>query len=461
MTRAEKERELLGCLIVSPQLAAEAAQILDPQDIHDQKTNVAFTALLGMLDAGVELDPFTLARRMAPSNQKTQQAIVTWLAKITQGVPSMTSVAQLCRWLRRTATVIRAAHELARLAERVKTASDNGEDAEWIEGDVATLAIELSRRDDERLHRVRYEDLEVELAGYFRRLAEHRMDPRAIPTGLTQLDRRLGGGLQPGKLHLIASATGGGKTTIASQMADHAASLGKRALMFTMEVDPLDVAIRDTERTARRSRWDLVRGNETMRDSALEDLNGAVSSIVHQNARTRGKVMFGNSVSVEEIYRVIMVEGMRMGGPIDLVVVDHAQVVAPGKTKTAKQGTPTRYLEVKAIAEKLREFAAAKGFACVLTAQMNPVPKGERPNMALIRESKDLANTSDLVLLLHHEREVEERMPNETGRPRVGRIVSSEILIEKGRTASLGYVPVRYDGSHFRYADAGEAEEME
>lgn len=457
MNRADKEAEFLGTLIVNPGLVAEASQILEPDDLTDARVKMAYTAMLGLVDAGTELDAFAVARHMS-SNQATQANIVRWFAKASDGIPFCSSVASLARWLRRRATVARAQHELAVLAERAQAASASGDDAEWMETEVAGLAIELSRRDDHRLRRVRYADLEEEIAAYFHRLAHHQLDPRAIPTGIEALDRRLGGGLQPGKLHLIASQTGGGKTTFASQIADHAASLGRRALLFTMEVDPLDVAIRDTERVARRSRWDLVRGTVAMRESALEDLTEAVGSIVHATAAC-SKVMFGSSVSVEEIYRAVMVEGMRMGGPVELVVVDHAQVVAPGKTKAAKSQTPTRYLEMKVIAEKLREFATAKNFACVLTAQMNPSPKGERPSMALIRESKDMANTSDLVLILHHERETEVQPAHATGRPRIGRIVSSEVLIEKGRTAALGHVPVQYDGSHFRYSDVQGGDE--
>jgi replicative DNA helicase len=109
-----------------------------------------------------------------------------------------------------------------------------------------------------------------------------------------------------------------------------------------------------------------------------------------------------------------------------------------------------RYLEVKSTAEGLRELARHLNVAVVLTAQLNPPPKGEPPSMSQVRESKDINNCSEVVMLIHHERE-------EIGEDIL--ISESWIKLEKGRAAVAGKVPVTYRGSVFRFEDVYHEEE--
>ena len=173
------------------------------------------------------------------------------------------------------------------------------------------------------------------------------------------------------------------------------------------------------------------------------------------------KTVYGSSVSVEEIRRAILIESMRLGAPVQFVIVDHAQVVAPGKSKAAKASV-IRYLELKAIAEELRAMAQRLRFACILTAQLNPPPKGEKPTMALVREGKDLVNASDAALLIHHDRDYEDVPAHEAGRRRGrGRIVASEIIVDKLRLGMTGPIPVDFNGALFRFADVARGSDAE
>jgi circadian clock protein KaiC len=68
--------------------------------------------------------------------------------------------------------------------------------------------------------------------------AETRVTIRKLPTGVQGLDEILGGGLPEYSFNIIAGAPGGGKTTIAHQIAFANATLERPALYFTVLGEP-------------------------------------------------------------------------------------------------------------------------------------------------------------------------------------------------------------------------------
>jgi DNA repair protein RadA/Sms len=73
-------------------------------------------------------------------------------------------------------------------------------------------------------------------------------DARARPTGVSELDRVLGGGLVPGSVVLLAGEPGVGKSTLLLDVAHRFAAGGQRALIVTGEESPAQVRVR-AERT--------------------------------------------------------------------------------------------------------------------------------------------------------------------------------------------------------------------
>ena len=62
-------------------------------------------------------------------------------------------------------------------------------------------------------------------------LADVAARPRPLPTGIAHVDRMLDGGFDYGKLYVLASAPGMGKTTLALQMATSLSAQGTTCCM--------------------------------------------------------------------------------------------------------------------------------------------------------------------------------------------------------------------------------------
>lgn len=112
-----------------------------------------------------------------------------------------------------------------------------------------------------------------------------------------------------------------------------------------------------------------------------------------------------------------------------------------------------RYLAVKGVAEGLRALARQLNVAVVLTAQLNPPPKDVEPSMHQVRESKDINNTAEVVMVIHHV--WSDGLDGE-------RIVTDSFInIEKIRAGKAGKVHVRYRGESFRFEEAYSKEKVD
>lgn len=72
--------------------------------------------------------------------------------------------------------------------------------------------------------------------------------PRPLPTGLAHVDRMLGGGFEYGKLYVLASAPGMGKTTLANQIAVNISAHGNDVIYVSLAEDTIDLMIKDISR---------------------------------------------------------------------------------------------------------------------------------------------------------------------------------------------------------------------
>lgn len=401
--------------------------------------------IVAMVDEGLKedaIDAASVAKRFGAKPER-QHKISLFLSQLLDA-PKGRSLVTLAQRVRKRSTMRMLKVQLDALQDELgeQIASNDGEIPNLDER-LATLSIGVTNKLDVTSRRTTYKSHIKEIGAYLDEVAAFD-STKYIPTGIPKLDHKLGGGLRPGQLHAILGGTGSGKTALASQLCDSAVQAGHRAILFSMEVDTLDIFIRDVERQAGRSRWDLK--SLAHKGSAMEALIGA--QIVLAN-NPNGKVVYGEPVSIEGIRQVVLTERMR-GGPVRMIAVDHAQVALPSAKD--KSSMP-RYLAVKGVAEGLRALARQLNVAIVLTAQLNPPPKDVEPSMHQVRESKDINNTAEVVMVIHH------IWSDGVDGDRI--ITESTINIEKIRAGIAGKVPIRYRGDVFRFEERYPQEKMD
>ncbi len=184
------------------------------------------------------------------------------------------------------------------------------------------------------------------------------------PTGISSLDRKLGGGLRKGQVTLLGAPTGGAKTTVLQLVAITAAMKRGPVLLVSPEMGAHELAEREILRRSgaakwRRSPWRSLA--EETRASAKRGHETAAQAIARENAPLY--ILDRPSIDMDEVEKEA--EALRRGPGLSLVCLDYAQELA-----SFERGVGGRsWLSLRDRAEARAVRALARGAACAVERQ--------------------------------------------------------------------------------------------
>ncbi len=209
-----------------------------------------------------------------------------------------------------------------------------------------------------------------------------------LSTGFSVIDRATGG-MQAGDLWTLAGATSVGKTALAGAFVINAAQAGGGVLCVSAEMDNRAVANRFLQA------YSGVEGSRLRCGNLDEDELEARSAAAADIEKWQFAIQTG-AVTVGEITIRVRQLAKRWSKPLDLIVVDYLQLMKPG-------GGDTRAQEVSAIAWGLKGLAMQTGTPILMLSQLSRegVKHETPPSLYALKESGDIENHSNVVLLLH------------------------------------------------------------
>lgn len=265
---------------------------------------------------------------------------------------------------------------------------------------------------------------------------ESATDP-GLPTGYLDLDDAIGG-LRPGELIVIGARPGSGKTLAALCIADHVGTrLGLPVLFASLEMTEEELTQRRIAAAAKVPlhhivrhqvsdfEWGLIqRAHDRLMDTSLYIDDTSQASFTHIRSRLRAMD--------------------RAGHPAQLLVIDYLGFLAAPRAESRQQAVAELARGAKGVA---REFA----IPVLLLAQLNRGPESrhdKRPVSSDLRESGEVEQSADIVILLHRE-DIYERES-----PRAGEI---DFLITKNRQGPQTTVTLAFQGHYGRIVDMSPA----
>ena len=177
------------------------------------------------------------------------------------------------------------------------------------------------------------------LEGLEERMSETARD--TIPTGWDVIDDLTAQGLGPGELGVIISSAGGGKSWCLAHLGKEAMKRGKNVLHYTLELNECYVGLRYDSCFANIPFQDIIENKEKVK-LAIEGIKG---NLLIKEYPTK-------SVGVSTILAHANL-ARTMGYGIDMVVVDYADILSPGKIGN----NANTYVEQGSIYEDLRGLA--------------------------------------------------------------------------------------------------------
>lgn len=240
---------------------------------------------------------------------------------------------------------------------------------------------------------------------YIRRLDEKA---KYILTGIPVIDRYLN--LSPGNLFIIGGRPSAGKTALSLQMACEMARKGYKVCYFSLETDPDTLTARIIANRLAIPLSDVKA--KTVPQSSLDDL-----------AELHRLPLFIRSASGKGA-GWIKAQAQRMKAQV--VFIDYLQLLTASKAKD-------RYQQITSISIALHELAQTTGILVVALAQLNRNAAHASPSTADLKESGQLEQDADAILLLSADKE------------------QYQAILAKNKEGRVGEIPLTFDKARQRF----------
>ena len=223
------------------------------------------------------------------------------------------------------------------------------------------------------------------------------------PTGFSELDKELDGGLYPG-LYILGAISSLGKTTLMLQIADQIAAQGYDVLYFSLEMAATELM----SKSISRHTFKLCQGDKskakTARGITTASRYGGYSKAEKQlidAAIVAYSEYAGNIYLYEGIgdigvmqIRQEVAEHKKLTGNTPIVFVDYLQILAPYDMRASdKQNTDKAVLELKRLSRDFKTPVFA-------VSSFNRDNYANEVNMAAFKESGAIEYGSDVLLAL-------------------------------------------------------------
>jgi replicative DNA helicase len=257
-------------------------------------------------------------------------------------------------------------------------------------------------------------------------IAEHGQDS-APTTAWSDLDELIGG-WYPKALTIVGARPGTGKSLFLENAAtDLTRRHGVDVLFISLEMSRVEIVQRTTAHTAR------------VPLTALRAGRGAIDETMWGKIQTAGQEMQGDRVfyvdkpgqSLSDVRREVIQaqrQAKRDGRRLAMVAIDYV-----GRMRARDQRV-SRQQQIGEIVDGLKDIAGEFDLHVLLAAQLNrngEARQNKQPMLADLRESGDLEQTADNVILLHEEEIVDDH----------GKLVKSEevqVIVAKQRNGPTG-----------------------
>ena len=452
----EAEQALLGSILVNNDIIDEISTLVTSNIFYDPAHVKIFEVIESLNNKGMIANPITLKNFFEKDNMLTEVGGTEYLVKLTRFSGSVKQAVDYAKiihemYLRR---------ELVQISDKLSAdtlnANSQEQNAENIIESTEKSLFDLAERGSFSQSFLKFNqalDQTIEMATL---AMKNDQGIVGVPTGLTDLDEKLGG-LHKSDLIILAGRPSMGKTALATNIAYNAAHhILKRqekssVAFFSLEMSSEQLSTRILSEQARIKSDDVRRGKvteeeinryiETSRNiynlPLYIDETPAITIATLSNRARRIKRLFG----------------------LNLIVVDYIQLMRSSSNKH-----DGRVQEISEITQGLKALAKELSVPVLALSQLSRAVEqrdDKQPQLADLRESGSIEQDADVVMFVYREAYYLERK-----QPKLGSIEHAEwqskmndvngladIILGKQRHGPTGTVKVEFEGIYTKFKD--------
>lgn len=207
-------------------------------------------------------------------------------------------------------------------------------------------------------------------------------------TGFRRLDEK--GGLHASDLIVIAGESSQGKTALMLSIVKNAAEKGEKISIYSLEMTDVQLTARLLAMRSGVSSSDLMYSN-SLNPSQLELIDTAKGMLPGDN-------IFFDDESTSNLESILLsIRMMKIKHDIKGAVVDYLQILNVNQ----KNNSYTREQAMGDAARRLKNLAKELGIWVIALSQLNRNSQDPVPTMARLRDSGQIAEAADIVMLVY------------------------------------------------------------
>ena len=420
----EAEHGVLGAMFLRPELIDILSADLAVADFYYQDNAALYRGILALHAEGKPADAVTVGVYLGelPSSKNA-----TWYAaEITRNTPSAANAASYAITVRERSldrAMIALSDRINEIAHSDQPTVDKvaavQAEAQTIDSQSATSEVVMA------------EDILDDYIEVLQARADRGEGIDGLSTGIPDLDAKLQG-LKPEQLIIIAGRPAMGKTTLAMNIASHAAIRESKSVMvFSLEMNKTGLMDRFMASEGRIPLQLIKNGTAPQRHGA--ELMSAAGKLKHSKLSISDR----GSMTINRIRSSARRHKRRHG--LDLIVIDYLQLLE------SDSRTFSREQEVSYMTRCAKLMARELGIPVILLSQLSRKCE-ERPNKrplcSDLRESGAIEQDADIILFVYRD-EVYHEHSEAKG--------IAEIIIGKGRDIETGTVRTAFLGQYSRF----------
>ena len=448
----EAEQSVIGSILISNEIFDEINMIVNSKNFYDPMHQKIFGAIEKLIYSGMLANPITLKNYF--EKEKDEINVPDYLIKITKFSTSSRQTIEYSKLI----YDLFVKRELIKISENIiDTAklNDLDHDGQSIIENFEKSLFDLAEKGSFSSSLIKFDEamkMTIEMASNAYKNDEGIV---GVPTGLSDLDDRLGG-MHKSDLLIIAGRPSMGKTALATNIAFNAAKKiqkdGRKSTIafFSLEMSSEQLSTRILAEQSRIRSNDIRRGriSEEQFDKFIEtskdiselplyiDETPAISIAALSNRARRIKRLYG----------------------LDMVVVDYIQLM---RAANFKEG---RVQEISEITQGLKALAKELSVPVLALSQLSRAVEqrdDKKPQLSDLRESGSIEQDADVVMFVFRDAYYigrKEPQPNTVEHAewlsKMNEVANrAEIIIGKQRHGPTGNVFLEFEPEFTRFKD--------
>jgi replicative DNA helicase len=449
----EAEQAVIGSILVQNEIFDEINTIISSVNFYDPMHQSVFSAIESLIYKGMLANPITLKNYF--ENEKDELNVPEYLVKITK---FSTPPRQAIEYSRIIYDMF-VRRELIKISEntidaaKLNTIDANGQN---IIENSERLLFDLAEKGSFNSSLVKFDEAMRQTIEMAKTAYQNEEGIVGVPTGLTDLDDRLGG-LHNSDLIIIAGRPSMGKTALATNIAFHAAEKllqsGKKSSIafFSLEMSSEQLSTRILAEQARIKSNDIRRGkiSDEQFDKFIEtskniselplfiDETPAISIAAMSNRARRIKRLWG----------------------LEMIIVDYIQLMTGSINN--RDG---RVQEISQITQGLKAIAKELRVPVVALSQLSRAVEqrdDHKPQLSDLRESGSIEQDADVVMFVYRAAYYLQRKEPQAAtvehaewQSKMSEIAHlAQILIAKQRHGPIGNIDLEFEEMFTKFKD--------